>query len=89
MQFDIKIFVDTDSDIRFIRRLQRDIVERQRTAESVIEQYMNSVRPMHEQYVEPSKKRADVIIPAGYNAVALDLVVHRLRSAIFGSNASA
>lgn len=80
--------MDTDSDIRFIRRLQRDIVERDRTAISVIEQYLSSVRPMHEQYVEPSKKRADVIIPAGCNAVALDLVVHRLRSAIFAANDS-
>jgi uridine kinase len=80
--------VDTDADIRFIRRLQRDIVERQRTAESVIEQYMSSVRPMHEQFVEPSKRKADVIIPAGYNAVALDLVVHKLRSAIFGPTTS-
>ena len=79
--FDVKIFVDTDADIRFIRRLQRDIRERGRTAESVMKQYIETVRPMHMQFVEPSKRNADVIIPeGGYNAVALDMVVSRLEA---------
>ena len=77
--FDIKIFVDTDPDIRFIRRLQRDITERGRTTESVIQQYLNTVRPMHLEFVEPSKRYADVIIPeGGLNTVAMDMVVARL-----------
>lgn len=82
---DIKIFVDTEADIRFIRRLQRDVVERQRSVESVIEQYMTSVKPMHTLFVEPSKRAADIIIPSGYNSVALDLVSHRLRAVIMKS----
>lgn len=78
--FDIKIFVDTDSDIRFIRRLRRDIAERGRTLEAVIDQYLNTVRPMHLEFVEPSKRYADVIIPeGGFNTVALDMVVARLQ----------
>ncbi len=77
--FDIKIFVDTDSDLRFIRRLQRDITERGRTTESVIEQYLATVRPMHLEFVEPSKRYADVIIPqGGFNTAALDMVVARI-----------
>ena len=79
--FDVKIFVDTDPDIRFIRRLQRDIVERGRTTESVINQYLNTVRPMHLEFVEPSKRYADVIIPeGGLNTVALDMVIARVES---------
>lgn len=79
-QFDVKIFVDTDPDIRFIRRLQRDIAERGRTTDSVIQQYLNTVRPMHLEFVEPSKRYADVIIPeGGLNTVAMDMVVARLR----------
>lgn len=79
--FDVKIFVDTDADIRFIRRLQRDIVERGRTTESVINQYLNTVRPMHLEFVEPSKRYADVIIPeGGLNTVALDMVIARVSS---------
>jgi uridine kinase len=79
--FDIKIFVDTDSDIRFIRRLQRDITERGRTTETVIKQYITTVRPMHLEFVEPSKRYADVIIPeGGLNAVALDMVIARIES---------
>jgi uridine kinase len=78
-QFDVKIFVDTDPDIRFIRRLQRDIAERGRTTESVIEQYQTTVRPMHLEFVDPSKRYADVIIPeGGLNTVAMDMVVARL-----------
>jgi uridine kinase len=76
---DVKIFVDTDADIRFIRRLQRDIAERGRTVASVVEQYLESVRPMHLEFVEPSKRWADVIIPeGGFNTVALDLVISRI-----------
>jgi uridine kinase len=80
-RFDVKIFVDTDSDLRLIRRLQRDITERSRTAESVIKQYMKTVRPMHLEFVEPSKRYADVIIPeGGFNVPALDMVVARLET---------
>ena len=79
--FDVKIFVDTDADIRFIRRLQRDIEERGRTAASVIQQYQTTVRPMHLEFVEPSKRYADVIIPeGGLNTVAMDMVVARTQS---------
>lgn len=85
-EFDIKLFVDTDSDIRFIRRLQRDIEERERTTQSVIEQYLSTVRPMHELYVEPSKKHADIIIPSGNNAVALDLIALKLKTALMHGN---
>lgn len=77
--FDVKIFVDTDSDIRFIRRLQRDIAERGRTMDSVITQYLTTVRPMHLEFVEPSKRYADVIIPeGGLNEVAMDMVIARI-----------
>ena len=77
--FDVKIFVDTDSDLRLIRRLERDISERGRTTESVIKQYLLTVRPMHLEFVEPSKRYADVIIPeGGFNTAALDMVVARI-----------
>lgn len=77
--FDVKIFVDTDPDIRFIRRLQRDIAERGRTMESVITQYLTTVRPMHLEFVEPSKRYADVIIPeGGLNEAAMDMVIARI-----------
>jgi uridine kinase len=79
--FDVKIFVDTDPDLRFIRRLQRDITERGRSTESVIQQYLTTVRPMHLEFVEPSKRYADVIIPeGGFNTAALDMVVSRIES---------
>jgi uridine kinase len=79
-QMDIKVFVDTPDDIRFIRRLKRDIAERGRTLDSVIEQYINTVRPMHNQFIEPSKRHADVIIPeGGYNLVSIDLISGRIR----------
>lgn len=78
---DIKVFVDTDSDTRFIRRLRRDVAERGRTMESVIEQYQNTVKPMHLEFVEPSKRYADVIIPlGGHNTVAVELLLTMLRS---------
>ncbi len=77
---DIKLYVDTDADERFIRRLKRDLVERGRTVEQVIEQYLRTVRPMHLQFVEPSKRYADVIIPeGGLNLVAVDLIVTKIR----------
>lgn len=77
--FDVKIFVDTDPDIRFIRRLQRDIAERGRTMESVITQYLSTVRPMHLEFVEPSKRYADMIIPeGGLNEAAMDMVIARI-----------
>ncbi len=79
--FDLLIYVDTDADIRFIRRLRRDIEERGRTTESVIHQYLDTVRPMHLEFVEPSKRYAHVIIPeGGYNTVALDLIVARIQA---------
>ncbi len=78
---DLKVFVDTDSDTRFIRRLQRDVAERGRTMESVIDQYQSTVKPMHLEFVEPSKRYADVIIPlGGHNTVAVDLLLTMLRS---------
>jgi uridine kinase len=77
---DIKIFVDTDSDIRFIRRLRRDVAERGRTMESVIEQYQSTVRPMHLEFVEPSKRYADLILPqGGHNPVAVDMLLSLIR----------
>jgi len=79
--FDVRIFVDTDADIRLIRRLTRDISERARSVDSVIEQYLHSVRPMHLEFVEPSKRYADVIIPeGGKNLVAIEMVAARIRS---------
>ncbi len=79
--FDVKIFVDTDPDLRFIRRLERDITERGRTTENVIKQYLTTVRPMHMEFVEGSKRYADVIIPeGGLNTVALDMVVARIET---------
>ncbi len=78
---DIKIFVDTDSDVRVIRRIKRDIKERGRTLDSVIEQYMTTVRPAHQQFVEPTKKYADIIIPeGGYNEVAIDIIATKINS---------
>ena len=78
---DIKVYVDTDPDVRFIRRLERDIHERGRSLESVVEQYMETVRPMHLKFVEPSKRHADVIIPhGGLNRVAMEMVVAQLRA---------
>lgn len=78
---DLKIFVDTDADIRFIRRLDRDVHERGRTVESVINQYTTTVRPMHLQFVEPSKRYADIIIPeGGFNDVGIDLITGKIKS---------
>jgi uridine kinase len=78
--FDVKLYVDTDADVRFIRRLQRDIEERGRSVESVCEQYLSTVRPMHMEFVEPSKRHANVIIPeGGFNEVAIEMVAARVR----------
>ena len=77
---DVKIFVDTDADVRLCRRIKRDVRDRGRSLESVIEQYQTTVKPMHEQYVEPSKKFADIIVPeGGKNLVALDMIMGRIR----------
>ena len=81
--FDLKVYVDTDADLRFIRRLQRDVVERGRTPESIIAQYLETVRPSHLQFIEPSKRHADVIIPhGGMNAPALDVLLARVRELV-------
>ena len=80
---DIKIFVDTDADVRFIRRLIRDVNERGRSVDSIVSQYLDTVRPMHEQFIEPSKRYADVIIPeGGHNEVAIDLLTTKISSII-------
>ncbi|MDQ6694806.1 MAG: uridine kinase [Chloroflexota bacterium] len=80
---DIKVFVDAEADVRFIRRLQRDVLERARSVNSVIEQYMGTVRPMHLEFVEPSKRYADIIIPqGGHNRVAIDMLVARVKPAV-------
>ena len=82
-RFDLKVFVDTDADLRFIRRLQRDVVERGRTPESIVEQYLATVRPSHEQFIEPSKRHADVIFPqGGMNAPALEVLLARVRELV-------
>ncbi len=84
-QLDVKLFVDTDADLRFIRRLRRDIEERGRTLDSVIQQYIKTVRPMHLEFVEPSKRYADVIIPeGGFNEVAIEMVAARIRGLLEG-----
>ncbi|WP_432401066.1 uridine kinase [Wukongibacter sp. M2B1] len=81
---DIKIFVDTDADVRVIRRIERDIADRGRTLESVINQYLQTVKPAHQQFIEPTKKYANIIIPeGGYNRVAIDIVVAKVQSIIY------
>ena len=83
--FDIKLFIDTDADVRIIRRILRDVSERGRTLESVVNQYLTTVKPMHEQFVEPYKKYADIIIPeGGHNQVAIEMVNHRTHSLLKG-----
>ena len=84
---DIKVFVDTDADIRLARRIMRDVCDRGRTMESVISQYTNTVKPMHEEFVEPSKKYADVIIPeGGFNSVAVKMLIRNIRALIDGKS---
>jgi uridine kinase len=81
--FDVKVFVDTDADLRFIRRMERDIAERGRSRESVVRQYIETVRPMHLEFVEPSKRYADLIVPeGGYNLVAVDMLITKIRSVL-------
>ena len=84
---DIRVFVDTDADIRIIRRIQRDVVERGRSLESVIGQYINTVKPMHEQFVEPSKRNASIIVPeGGCNRVAMQMLLSQVRSHLRGED---
>ena len=79
-EMDIRIYVDTDADVRILRRIVRDVRDRGRSLESVIDQYLSTVKPMHEQFVEPSKRNADIIVPqGGHNAVAMDMVMDRIR----------
>lgn len=80
-QMDIKIFVDADADVRIIRRILRDVEERGRSLEGVVEQYLSTVKPMHESFVEPSKRYADIIIPeGGFNAVAISMIIDKIRA---------
>ena len=82
---DIKIFVDTDADVRILRRIGRDVLERGRSLESVISQYLNTVKPMHEQFVQPSRQYADIVVlEGGRNLVALDMITQRIRGHILG-----
>lgn len=82
-EMDIKIYVDTDADVRILRRIMRDVKKRGRSLDSVVDQYLTTVKPMHEQFVEPSKRNADIIIPeGGHNLVALDMVMERVRAHI-------
>ncbi|MBQ3258017.1 MAG: uridine kinase [Oscillospiraceae bacterium] len=84
-EMDIRVFVDTDADVRILRRIIRDVKKRERTLESVIDQYLTTVKPMHEAFVEPSKKNAHIIIPeGGRNQVALDMVIGRIRQHLEG-----
>jgi uridine kinase len=87
---DIKVFIDTDADVRILRRILRDVSERGRTLDSVITQYLTTVKPMHEQFVEPSKKYADIIVPeGGYNRVALEMLNERIHSLLKQSGGEA
>ena len=82
---DIKLFVDTDADVRILRRIMRDVKKRGRSLDSVVQQYLTTVKPMHEQFVEPSKRYADLIVPeGGKNAVALDMIMQRIQHHIDG-----
>lgn len=84
-ELDIKLFVDTDADVRLCRRILRDVQERERTVDSVIQQYLTTVKPMHEQFVAPSRKYADIIVPeGGHNLVALEMIVERIRTHLNG-----
>lgn len=86
-EMDIKIFVDTDADVRILRRIIRDVKKRGRSLDSVVDQYLSTVKPMHEQFVEPSKKNADIIIPeGGHNIVALDMVMDRVNAHLTGKH---
>lgn len=87
-EMDIKIYVDTDADVRILRRIVRDVRDRGRSLDSVVGQYLTTVKPMHEQFVEPSKRNADIIIPeGGHNQVAMDMVMERVRAHLEGGRA--
>ncbi len=87
-EMDIKIYVDTDADVRILRRIVRDVRDRGRSLDSVVDQYLTTVKPMHEQFVEPSKRNADIIIPeGGHNQVAMDMVMERVRAHLEGGRA--
>ncbi|MFC4551426.1 MULTISPECIES: uridine kinase [Halorussus] len=85
---DLHVYVETDADVRILRRIERDVVDRGRDLEGVIDQYLSTVKPMHEQFVEPSKKRADLIIPEGANAVAVDLLEEKVRAETYTNSGS-
>ena len=86
---DSKFFVDTDADVRILRRIVRDVRDRGRSLESVVDQYLTTVKPMHEVYVEPSKRNADIIIPeGGHNLVAMDMLIERIRAHVGGGQAN-
>ena len=84
--FDYKIYVDTDADERILRRILRDVKERGRSLDSVIHQYLTTVKPMHEAFVEPSKRNADIIVPNGENSTAVEMLAHHIRSLIEKAN---
>ena len=85
-RMDIKIFVDTDADVRILRRILRDVKERERSLDSVVKQYLTTVKPMHEQFVQPSRQYADIVVlEGGHNLVALDMIVERIRSHVEGT----
>jgi len=83
---DLRLFVETDADVRILRRIRRDVIDRGRDLEGVIEQYLSTVKPMHEQFIEPSKKHADLIIPEGANSVAVNLLEEKLRAEVDGES---
>lgn len=84
-RMDIKIFVDTDADVRILRRILRDVKERERSLDSVVTQYLTTVKPMHEQFVQPSRQYADIVVlEGGHNLVALDMIIERIRSHVEG-----
>ncbi len=82
---DLRLYVETDADVRILRRIERDVIERGRDLESVIDQYLSTVKPMHEQFVEPTKKHADLIVPEGANSVAVHLLEERIRAEVTGT----
>jgi uridine kinase len=81
---DLRLYVETDADVRILRRIQRDVIDRGRDLEGVIEQYLSTVKPMHEQFIEPTKRHADLIIPEGANSVAVSLLEEKVRAEVTG-----
>jgi len=82
---DLRLYVETDADVRILRRIERDVIERGRDLEGVIEQYLSTVKPMHERYVAPTRKHADLIVPEGANSVAVNVLEERIRAAVTGT----